>query len=203
MDCIKNQTEVARDNPCIELIVEALAKEENIRLLFSGASMLPTLTDGMQVVVEKVPPAQVRLGNLILYRKAEQMIIHRAVGILHQNSEIVFISRGDHQGYLGGERVSESSLLGVIRKAFSPHCPNRDMLYMDKTAGYLYVMMNTLIVMGRKLEEISPPFIRPAVRFGLRGFFFILSKVIQLIYLGVRNGLFLFRRTGYASTRSI
>ncbi len=187
------------DNSCIELIVEALAKEENVRLFFSGSSMLPALTEGMQIVVEKALPSQVRLGNLILYRKAEQMVVHRAVGILRRNNQIAFMSRGDHQGYLTGEEVGQDNLLGVVRKAFSLERPNIDMLCADKTIGHLYVIMNTLIVMGRKMEDAAPSLVRPVVRFGFRGFFFVLSQGIQLIYLGIRNGLLLFGRTGHAS----
>ena len=187
------------DNPYIELVAEGLCRQKSVRLFFSGSSMLPALKEGMQVVVESCTHDRINPAELILYRYAGGMVIHRVVGLMRKGSETIFLTRGDNQGYIAGESVSQADLLGVVRSAFLQGRPGRDMLYKDKITGIMYVKMNGLILQARRLEGVAPACMKGPMRFFLRLFFFILLKSIHLIYSGVRYyGVFFYRKPGIA-----
>lgn len=61
----------------------------------TGRSMLPFIQDGDRVLVAH-GCADVRRGDVVVFRRGGRLIAHRVLRIYHRRSERVFITKGDH-----------------------------------------------------------------------------------------------------------
>lgn len=68
--------------------------------LVSGVSMLPTYHTGDVVIVRQVPPEQVQVGDVILFKGKGGSIVHRVVEIQEQDGQRIFITKGDNNNTL-------------------------------------------------------------------------------------------------------
>jgi len=68
--------------------------------LVSGVSMQPTYYAGDVVIVRQVPPEEIQVGDVILFRHNRAAIVHRVVAIQEQNGQRVFITKGDNNNTL-------------------------------------------------------------------------------------------------------
>ena len=62
----------------------------------SGFSMKPTFVAGDLVLITRVDPAEVQVGDVIQFRRANSYIVHRVIEIQQENGRRVFITRGDN-----------------------------------------------------------------------------------------------------------
>ena len=62
----------------------------------SGYSMKPTFVAGDVVIITRVDPAEVRVGDVIQFSRANSYIVHRVVEIQEENGRRVFITQGDN-----------------------------------------------------------------------------------------------------------
>lgn len=90
----------------------------SVRCRTYGMSMYPTIEDGEKVVVEPVAPAQIKRGDIILYRRHEGMIAHRVVRIARtkqrgRSPQRCFILRGDASDSCD-EPVEPERILGKV-----------------------------------------------------------------------------------------
>ena len=81
--------------------------------------MAPTLVEGMHLLVEQAEPGAIRTADIILYRRNEQMVVHRVIRASRRGGEAVYMTKGDNQGYAGIDHVAASDVIGVVRRAFS------------------------------------------------------------------------------------
>ncbi|MGC9071172.1 MAG: signal peptidase I [Acidilobus sp.] len=74
-------------------------------VVVDGRSMLPTLQSGDLVFVVKVPPSDIRVGDVIVYRFTGNfygiplnnvLIIHRVIDIYYHNGTLCFVTKGDN-----------------------------------------------------------------------------------------------------------
>lgn len=80
----------------LELSTDLLSQGYSVRFRPGGHSMRPTIRDGEAVTVKPVEPAEVRRGDIILYRTARGVIAHRVVLIEgRETGARVFHLRGD------------------------------------------------------------------------------------------------------------
>jgi hypothetical protein len=78
------------------LSVELLSLGLGVRFRAPGTSMHPTIRHGDLITVEPVAPANLRRGDIILYRLRTVFIAHRLVNIEEKNGcGLSFIVRGD------------------------------------------------------------------------------------------------------------
>jgi len=82
-----------------------------------GNSMEPTLSDGDLVMVKKVDPEDVKVGDVIVFHEPgseSTVIIHRVVGKVERDGRVFFQTKGDNNDVQDPWLVSEEDLIGVV-----------------------------------------------------------------------------------------
>lgn len=81
--------------------------------LVSGVSMRPTLYAGDIVIIKTIEPEEVAVGDVILYKLTNGMVLHRVIEIQEENGQIQFITQGDGLSVID-DPVSETQLKGMM-----------------------------------------------------------------------------------------
>lgn len=87
---------------------------ENENLIFietEGYSMWPFLRPGRKLIIKKVPLQTLNIGDIILFRKSEQLVCHRLVKKIKLGNGLLLYARGDNSLSLP-EAVNEDKFLG-------------------------------------------------------------------------------------------
>ncbi len=85
------------DSERLERLCTACLEEGlDVQIRATGLSMQPTISDGALIRIQAIDPADVRSGDIILYRKGRGVIAHRVVVLIHRHRQLVgFTTRGD------------------------------------------------------------------------------------------------------------
>ncbi len=95
------------------LLARALREGNAVRLRLHGCSMVPALWPGEEVSLQRVDPAAIAVGDLLLYAQEERWFVHR-VGALRRDGARVFLSTcGDALQQPDGE-ISGEEVLGCV-----------------------------------------------------------------------------------------
>jgi signal peptidase I len=164
-----------------DLILHTLQETGRVRTSFAGRSMWPTLDEGMQILVEKIKPKDIKLGEIILYRKENSLVVHRVMRIFHKDNKNFFITKGDHGVII--DTVPEEHLFGIITVAFHEKEPQKNILIRSRLLGILYVIIGNISIPYLRNKEKLPKFM--AATFG---FFF------RYAYSGAHHGQMFLRR---------
>jgi hypothetical protein len=78
-----------------EVTRELLKRGYSVRFRPDGLSMSPTIISGEAVTIEPVKAAEVRRGEIILYRSERGFIAHRVLAIEESAGEKIFQVKGD------------------------------------------------------------------------------------------------------------
>jgi hypothetical protein len=78
-----------------ELAAEVLRSFGTLRFAATGWSMLPTIWPGETLVVERVEPDQVRIGDMVLVGREGRLCAHRVIGIVGDAQSPQWITQGD------------------------------------------------------------------------------------------------------------
>ena len=168
----------------------SLAVKQNGRALsnFRGNSMRPTLTEGMQILVEKIESKDVKLADIILYRRGNSMVVHRVIRILQKDSRRVFITKADaHSYHVDPVPIPQDDLIGRVQSAFHKEGPQKNVLVKNRLIGKLYVIIGNLVLFFKKNGKFIPRFIRITFRYFVRGFFFVFTRLIHFAYLRMQK----------------
>lgn len=96
----------------------AYFNNENPYLVVSSGSMFPTLNVGDLIIVKRIDPAQIRIGDIIVFRKPldpEKLIVHRVVKIVKKGlNEYLFTTHGDNNPPTATESFSEDYYVGKV-----------------------------------------------------------------------------------------
>jgi hypothetical protein len=87
-------------------------------LTIRGTSMAPFLATGDRVEVEAVPPALLRLGDLIAFLQDGKVIVHRYAGRVNRAGIPYLRQKGD--GLRGFGLVPAADLLGRVVRVATP-----------------------------------------------------------------------------------
>ncbi|MEW6180659.1 MAG: signal peptidase I [Chloroflexota bacterium] len=79
----------------------------------SGYSMKPTFVAGDLVIITRVDPAEVQVGDVIQFRRANSYIVHRVIEIREENGRRVFITQGDNNN-VADEPVPQEIVEGKV-----------------------------------------------------------------------------------------
>ena len=173
-------------NPSPFLIIAAgLERDGRVRAVFSGRSMLPTLRNGMRLLVEKIPPEDVRPSDIIMYKKGDSIIAHRVIKIIPDGGASVFITKGDNHAYVDSSYIPREDLMGIVRSAFIDSDPDRDLLVKSRVTGLLYQAAGNMALAVRKRREDVPKILRSILKYFVGGFFFVCKKFIHAVYMGI------------------
>lgn len=85
------------DSERLERLCTACLQEGlDVQMRVTGQSMQPTICDGALIRVRAIDPADVRSGDIILYRKGRGVTAHRVVALIRRRRLLVgFMTRGD------------------------------------------------------------------------------------------------------------
>ncbi|MBD3209299.1 signal peptidase I [Candidatus Woesearchaeota archaeon] len=77
-------------------------------------SMDPVFDKEANTVRIKVPPESLQVGDIISYRRNDDIIIHRIVHVDHDEQGLYFILKGDNNPTSDPGKVRPSQVLGKI-----------------------------------------------------------------------------------------
>lgn len=97
-------SQIARD-----LAWESSEADQFIKLEVISCSMLPMLKPGDKVIAQKIDPKSLRVGDIVVFRRAGEFITHRLVGRASRQ----WITKGDHWRHLDPS-LSEVAILGKV-----------------------------------------------------------------------------------------
>ena len=83
-----------------------------------SGSMEPTLHVGDVVVVEQVPPLDVRVGDIVTFRDpddAERLITHRVREIDVDGTSVAFVTKGDANTSVENWKITTDGTIGRVR----------------------------------------------------------------------------------------
>jgi hypothetical protein len=95
----------------VALVSELLRNGHEVRVPCTGPSMLPTVRSGEWVVCEPIQPAKVRVGDVILFRRRNRIVMHRVLMCNGRGPGTRFLTRGDSVRKLD-EPVLPADVLG-------------------------------------------------------------------------------------------
>jgi len=169
----------------------SLALKQNGRVLsdFRGNSMRPTLTEGMQILIEKIEPKDVKPADIILYRRGNSMVAHRVIRIFQKDAGRLFITKADgHSYHVDHIPIPQDDLIGRVQSAFYKGDLQKNVLVKSRLIGMLYVIIGNLVLFFKKNGKFIPKFIRISFRYFVRGFFFVFTRLIHFIYRRMQYG---------------
>jgi hypothetical protein len=80
---------------CLDLVQEVIARGGEIPIQASGLSMGHTLLSGEWILVQRVDPAHIRTGDIVLYRIPSTFVAHRVIRRWLDRGEPSFLTKGD------------------------------------------------------------------------------------------------------------
>lgn len=97
-----------------EVLLDALARGETVRVRVQGVSMLPWLRAGDLVRVRPSAELRLRRGDIALFRRGpSNLILHRIVGVRTEAGAVVCDCLGDSESG-SPERVPAANVIGVV-----------------------------------------------------------------------------------------
>lgn len=80
-----------------------------------GRSMEPTLQTGDLVLVIKVSPKDIHVGDVIVYRKPSgTFIIHRVIRIKSVDGQLYYVTQGDNNPIPDGPGIPYGEIVGKV-----------------------------------------------------------------------------------------
>jgi len=89
---------VSRDSAVVlkcELASDVLRTFGTLRFAATGWSMLPTIWPNDTLVVERVRPDQIHLGDIVLAHRENRLCAHRVISLPKQSANPQWITQGD------------------------------------------------------------------------------------------------------------
>lgn len=93
----------------LDTLQASLRAGEPARLRVTSGSMRPFIRAGEWVEVRSCSPADLRRGEIILFHRAQQMVIHRV--LVHRDGKL--LTKGDHS-WQADPLLNEEDVLGVV-----------------------------------------------------------------------------------------
>ncbi|TVR70734.1 MAG: signal peptidase I [Marinilabiliales bacterium] len=97
----------------VELGGELLEGKHLVRFRMRGHSMYPVFKDGDIGTVEKCDPAELKRGDIIVFRQGDNLVAHRLVKALVRDGGLLLIARGD-RNRVADKPFAADQLIGKI-----------------------------------------------------------------------------------------
>jgi len=99
------------------ILLKASLNTDNPIVVATSESMSPAIEVGDLLIVRGVDPKDVAVGTVIVFHpKADpgQLIVHRVVEVIHQEKQIIFITKGDNNPETDKWIVPADHLVGIV-----------------------------------------------------------------------------------------
>jgi signal peptidase I len=96
-----------------ELAGEVLRSFGNLRFKATGCSMLPSVWPGDTLVIKRISPGRVRVGDVMLVGRDDRLCAHRVISVAEGGGSSRWITQGDANP-APDQPVSEDELLGRV-----------------------------------------------------------------------------------------
>jgi hypothetical protein len=115
-----------------------------------GRSMLPTIGDGEILQVERVDPATIRVGDIVLFKEGRGFKAHRIIG----KRKHVFVVRGDSS--LAPDTIRESQIVGRVTAKQCAETGRQVVLkgLMPRVSYFLSQLKRALLPVGRRSPRL-------------------------------------------------
>ncbi len=98
----------------IERLRRLLDVGETLPFRISGGSMMPSLWPGERVTVHAIEPTALRIGEIVVFKTGESLVVHRIVRCPTDASTGCWVTRGD-AAVDDDPPFAATELLGVVR----------------------------------------------------------------------------------------
>ncbi|MCS7115328.1 MAG: signal peptidase I [Nitrososphaerota archaeon] len=126
----------------------AMLGAEYPALAVASGSMLPTLNIGDLIILQKVNPAEVHAdpltGDILVYKRGNELIVHRAVKIELINGVYWVTTRGDNN-YVNDPPWPETALVGKVI-ARIPYVGNLPLFFHSERNMYVFLIICLVIL---------------------------------------------------------
>jgi len=99
------------------ILLKASLNTDSPIVVATSESMTPAIDVGDLLIVKGVDPEDVAVGTVIVFHpKADpgQLIVHRVVEVIHQEKQIIFITKGDNNPETDKWMVPANRLVGIV-----------------------------------------------------------------------------------------
>jgi signal peptidase I len=177
------------DNPPqpvpLKLVTEVWLKNYEIQktgwLRLLSGSMAPLINTGDQVLVEKIMPAKIAVGDIITFRRDDILVTHRVIRKYNINHNYYFLERADTSRYYS--KVDASMLIGRVIKIRKNG--GREIVFntvswqiFNRVAGLGFYISSTVFLIGRKIPWVPHP-IRQCIQKMLAAAKYVQKKVLS------------------------
>lgn len=138
-----------------DLFLDSLAEGKDVRLHVDGTSMVPSLKPGDTVVLQRVEPGQLQIGDLVVVRREHDMVTHRLV---HQDAG-QWLMKGDNCRYLDPPASGKMILGRVItveRSGTVTNLQGARWRFVNRWLAGLSWLEAAVFRFGHKLRGSSP-----------------------------------------------
>ncbi len=161
------------------LLKEAVEKNDQAMVNYTGNSMYPTLKDSMKLAIRKIQPASIKPADIIAYKQSAIIVVHRVINAVRASAGICFITKGDNQPFGGITEIKEKDLIGRVEGAFYADLPQKNILIKDKYYGLWYVLLGRMYLFYLKyVKSYLPEFLRIFIKNFVAGTYLIFQKFI-------------------------
>ena len=127
--------------------------------LLSG-SMAPLINTGDQVLIEKIVPADIGIGDIITFRRNDVLITHRVIRKFIKDHRQYFIERADTSMYCS--EVDSQAIIGRVIKIRKGD--NHEIVFntaswrlFNRVIGCGFLLSSTAYHMGKKISWLPRP----------------------------------------------
>lgn len=140
---------------------------QTMRLRTDGFSMSPMMETGAIVTIQFVPASDLRAGDMILFSRADRLVLHRLLHVKPTEEGVVFVEKGDHQpfatdipaGTVLGRAIEVTTSRGTFRAdSASGRRVTRRLLMVARAEHALYWIK--VRVLGKRKTPIGQGYMR-------------------------------------------
>ena len=167
-----------------ELLAEALRRSGSAQILVSGTSMHPTLQMGWRVILQPATGADLRPGEIAVFRTEHHLTVHRLVWIETGATGTMLVFRGDYNRVR--ERVPPEA---VLARAVAVEAPSsrRTVGRIDTLGGDVLARFYGLVwIVSRPFAGLLPRVGDGSVPPGPAG------RAARAVFAGIERALSIF-----------
>ena len=118
VDNIKNilslQTNINLFNVLSRYIKNRHLENNKPFVVIQGDSMFPTLKHNQRVFIQWIETADIKKGDIVLYKKFKHLTVHRVVNIENKNNILWFQTKGDNNQEIDNYKVYPYEIIGKV-----------------------------------------------------------------------------------------